>query len=223
MDISVNKKFNNNLIKDKKNLGVGEEGYICQLFKIFKNDANFCLLENKKYYCQFCQYTLEEANESINTFFQLSLDDLNNSGLDECFFNKYKTILKNFCPNCQKTENERLFPKCFVNYYVKSYPSILFVLFDSDYENLHKNKSTIIKLTQRNLLLEKNVKYSLIAIISTPNINHFTCFIVNYQSNSPKFNLQVGKNYLHDGCHNDGKFVELDENLNYLLDIYLHY
>ena len=52
------------------------------------------------------------------------------------------------------------------------------------------------------------------AFISTPSSIHFTCFIVNFEGNNLEYNLKSGTNYLHDGCNNDGEFVEVDDLFN---------
>ena len=67
-------------------------------------------------------------NDVVNQFFNLSLEDLKYSGIEESFNLRYKKIIKNFCPKCQIEISEQIFPKCYVSYNVLSYPKLLFIL-----------------------------------------------------------------------------------------------
>ena len=80
---------------------IGEDGYICQLFRIFKGDENFCFIESKNFNCPFCKYENVTDNNNINQFFQINEDDLKFSGIEELYLNKYNRIIKQFCLNCQ--------------------------------------------------------------------------------------------------------------------------
>lgn len=216
--------INNDISQNfKKDLGIGEQGYICQLFKIFKNVHNFCIIEFKNISCNYCNYNKDLANDSINQFFQINLYELNKNSLEEIFYCKYKSFSYQFCINCQLNDKDRIFPKSIVKYYVNSYPIILFILFDLSFDELKSNKDKIKNLTRNIIILEKDVQYSLIGIISAPNFNHFTCFIYNYEGSISMFNLEKGKYYLHDGLNNNGNFIELTDDINNYFDIHIPY
>ena len=51
------------------NFKLGEK--INHLFKIFKNDINFWIIETKKFNCEFFKYNNEFKNDVVNQFFNL--------------------------------------------------------------------------------------------------------------------------------------------------------
>ena len=123
---------------------VGLEGYIAQLFIIFKGDNTFCIYEKKQIICQFCNNIIETPNNAINQFIQISKNDLIYTGIEESFLNKLKTDSMEFCSNCQKDINERTFKKCKIAYIVESYPIFLFIIFDMGFNELLTYKDKII-------------------------------------------------------------------------------
>ena len=77
-------------------------------------------------------------------------------------------------------DNSRIYPKCFVNYNVKSFPKILYILFDLNFKELSINKSKILYYVSDIICLEKEIKYSLLGLICTLYCNNFNCIVYNY-------------------------------------------
>lgn len=179
--------------------------------------------EKALFNCEYCGYNETKDNESINQFWQIGQDDLQYSGLEELFFLKYKNMIKIFCPKCQNIEEENNFKKCYVQYRIKSYHYVLFVLFDLDYNDLINNKNNIISYCKDNLSFEENINYKLMGIICAPMINHFICIIFNFQGLNSKFLMKNGSNYIHDGCNNEGKIIEVSGNIKDILFIHIPY
>ena len=76
--LNLNKNSSNN---NSNKLGLGEVGYISQLFRIYKNNENFCIYENIQYNCNYCGYNEIKNNKTINHFFQIDDGELVYSGI----------------------------------------------------------------------------------------------------------------------------------------------
>ena len=140
---------------------------------------NYLKFLQKKYNREFCKYNNEFKNDIDNHFFNLSLEDLKYSGIEESFNLRYKKIIKNFCPKSQISD--QIFTKCYVSYNVLSYPKILFILFNLNYNELSDNKNIIVNFAKLNYILEHKIDHSLMGIISSPSSIHFTYFIINFE------------------------------------------
>lgn len=214
-----NTKTNNNII----NIGIGHEGYLAQLFKIFKNDPIFCIKEKKHIVCTFCQYKYEIEINNLNQFILITKDNLNFINIEDAIASKQNVLSREYCPNCQKDEIDKLYPKCKVQYCIDNFPVFLFILFDMDYNDLLENKEKIKIFSNCFIKFTNNIKYEFKGIGIAENINHFTTYIHNYQGSINKFGLNKGLNYFHDGCANNGCFVQIEENLNNFIDIHIPY
>ena len=81
MEICINKQIdiNKTEINNKKKIldsGFTKNGFICQLFNIFKNNKNFCLIEKKQALCEICGNCFEIEDNLYNLYIIINEENI---------------------------------------------------------------------------------------------------------------------------------------------------
>ena len=151
-------------------------GYAAQLFSLFKNKEDFCLIESKKTECILCGKKISEKVLDNPPFIFIKKEDINEKHIYNILLKRYKEIYSYDC-ECRKGSVEDVL--CTKSKYnIESYPKILFILFDMNYEDLQNNKCSIFNLIEDTIILNFNVEYKLSGIIACPHLNHYNAIIL---------------------------------------------
>ena len=67
-------------------------GYVAQLFSIFKNIKDFCIIESRKSECMLCGKNSLDNNLDNKPFIYIALEDLNEKHIFNILLKKYKEI-----------------------------------------------------------------------------------------------------------------------------------
>ena len=168
IDINETSIDNKNLIVDK---GYGREGYIIQLFSIFRNNEYFCIKERRKETCLLCN-NIKNFNIT-NHDFLLIINESNIRLQNIQLILNYSLILSyETCELCNLGKN---FPTCQINYEIISYPHFLIILYDFDsYLQLKLNLIDIKRLFLDTIEFSDANKYNLKGVVTCPSDNHFS-------------------------------------------------
>lgn len=91
-----------------------------------------------------------------------------------------------------------------------SYPKILFILFDMNYETLHNNKSSIFNSVEDTIILNFNVEYRFSGIIACHSFNLYNAIIFNPLGWVINKKFCANYIYYHDGNANDGNITQFN-------------
>ena len=192
--------------KDNK-IDYNSSGFVAQLFSIFQNVKEFCIIESRKKECVICGKNTLDDNLDNKPFIYITLEDLKEKNIFNIILKKYKEIYTYDC-DCRKGSSEDILCTK-VKYNIISYPKILFVLFDMNYKDLYENKNQIFKLIEENIILNINVEYKLTGIIGCPSFNHYNTIIFNPIGCNIDKNFRSNFIYYHDGALNDGRITQI--------------
>lgn len=186
----------------------GINGFIIQLFSIFKNIEYFCIKEKRLELCQICSRT-KEFSETFNThLITINENNIKLSNIESIL--TYSLIFDGLtkCDFCNFDDN---LLTCRISYEIVEYPKFLFVIFDlGSYEIILNNAFYIKKLLVDRISFTKNDNYYLKGIITAPYHNHFTFYINHLNIESNLGDLELNKNYYYDDLQFNGCFQELD-------------
>ena len=180
-------------------------GYVAQLFSLFKNNEQFCLIETKNTECILCGKKISEKVKDSSPFIFIKKDYINENHIYNILLNKYKEIYSYDC-ECRKGSKEDVLCTK-IKYNIESYLKILFILFDMNYEELNDNKNPILKLIEDTIILNFNVEYKLSGIIACPSFNHYNAIIFNPLGCNIDKAFSVNFIYYHDGTSNNGNIT----------------
>ena len=203
-------KILSNLInnyKNSKNVDYLSSGFIAELFTIFNND-HFCIKENKVTNCLLCGKKDVENLTTHSCFFYILEEDFKENKIFNIFLNKYKEKYSYYC-ECKKNNLDN-YQSTVIKYNIIDYPQFLFIIFDSDYEGLKKNKDKIFNLVDDTILLGFNINYKLACIIASPYDNHFNTIIFNPLGSSINNHFSPNFIYYHDDQLNNGNIVAIN-------------
>lgn len=178
----------------------------------------------------------------MNSFINYKVLDLENKTHIELLINNLLTNLLSTCSICGY-ENGKVYDAKNPTFYriilKKEMPKFLFITFDllkeddiGNIEILQKieykrrlNYQNIISSIHTDTIKINNFNYNVKGIISKPQYNHFTSFIMNYTGNNN--NLKLNKSYYYDGMSINHNIKEISNLKNYLgdalpyLDLYI--
>lgn len=190
------------------NNGFGLNGYIVQLFSIFKDIKYFCIKEKRLEICQICSRTKEFSENFHSHLITINENNIKLSNIETIL--SYSLIFDGLvkCDFCNFEDN---LLTCRISYKIIEFPKYLFVLFDlSSYQMILNNVVFIKKLLVDKLSFNENVNYNLKGIITTPFHIHFTFYINHLNLENILGDLELNKNYYYDDLEFDGCFQELD-------------
>ena len=215
------------------------KGSLYQILDLFRYDKNFCF-----------EYKLEEGCTNINCMNRLITmnylnpyiifreeDIKNNSNI----IKKINSLLANdltTCNRCGYDKEGNILnidnPTFYRLINCKKFPKVLFVLFDllnyndtgnrNELEKIEFNKRKFYKDKLSEILCNsfnvENHIYELKALILTPQYDHFTSIILDYQNDL--INFKKGNNYYYDGM-TINHFLEEIKNLKDILNTNIIY
>ena len=111
-----------NDIKTNTKVDFKSKGSICQLFKLFNNKKEFCIIENKKDYCLLCNKTYEKVITPYYHFFIIDEEMVKKGSILNILVDKYKEILNSECI-CKNNKDNLLTTK--TKYNIISFPYFL--------------------------------------------------------------------------------------------------
>lgn len=200
------------------NNGFGMNGFICQLFSIFKNSDIFCIKEHREENCQICNNIKIYQHNLHNHFIIIDEQGLSLKCIED---NLNVSLVYDGLMICEKCNFGQTYPTSRIYYYIDQYPSFLFILFDSgSYMQLLSNKKNIIKLSENELKFSDSIIYNLSGVILSPKTNHFTFCInsLNNHVNSLTNNILENNNfYYYDDQNNNGVILKIN-NVNDLFN-----
>ena len=147
-------------------------GFICQLFSIFKNTDIFCIKEHREVYCQICNNIKKYYQNFHNHFILIDEQDLSLNSIED---NVNVSLVYDGLMSCDKCNFGKVYPTSRIYYYIDQYPEFIFILLDlGSHMKLLANKHKIIKLTKNELKFSDVNIYNLSGVIMSPKSNHFT-------------------------------------------------
>ena len=198
-----------NDIKTNTKVDFKSKGSICQLFKLFNNKKEFCIIENKKDYCLLCNKTYEKVVTPYYHFFIIDEEMVKKGSILNILVDKYKEILNSECI-CKNNKDNLLTTK--TKYNIISFPNYLFIFFDIEFNTLINIKNEIVKICVNELILGFDITYKLVGVIETPTCDHFICVIINPEGKFINKRFKCYLNYLHDNLKEKGKIIEISNN-----------
>ena len=204
------KSFLINQLKSDKGIDFTSSGYAAQLFGIFKNNNNFCFLENKTSECIICGKKSNIIIKEQQPFIFINNDNIKEKNLFNILLKKYKENYTYDC-ECRREKNEDVLCTK-VKYNIVEYPKYLFLLFDMQYDELNIYKNDIFSITQDNIILNIKTEYNLVGIIAVPKANHYICIIFNPIGKTIDPFYKSNVIYYHDGEKNNGKITSISKN-----------
>ena len=132
------------------------------------------------------------------------------------------TYEKAQCPNCGYSKDGLSFNEYNLLYIVSDIylPNVIFIAIeDKDFNDLGKTKNKVNILFKSELRILNDL-FELIAVVYMPVRNHFTSAIFNYNNENEKL-LKKSFNYYYDSLKDDGKIMEIDEDLSNQLNNYI--
>ena len=162
-----------NEFNNSTKIDYNSEGYICQLFKIFNNKKEYCLIEKKQDICILYNKKYEKIVKPYHHMVEINEDYFNMKNLLNIFI---ESILNYDCV-CKKIKDNFVTTK--TKYSIISFTDFLFIFFEFDYNNMVKYKDNIIKLSEKYFLLGLDISYKLIGLVIVPFVNHYACIIIN--------------------------------------------
>ena len=191
-----------------RNIDYNSTGYVVELFKLFKDIKNFCIVEKKYTKCILCNKETNEIIKPFYQFLQVTEENLKLGSILNILLKKSRNSENIYC-ECKKKEDNLL--STIVQYQIDTFPDILFILFDLSYDKLSLYKESIFKIVKDEIILTYNINYKLKGVINIPFNGHFSCVIFNPCGSNIKDVFQPNQIYKHDGMLNLGKVVEMKE------------
>ena len=154
-------------------------------------------------------------NQTIITKFNSLLEN-ELSTCKNCGYDKKGKVIDNYRPSYYRLINDRHLPKIFfvvfdlLNYDDNGTELDLEIL---EFQRRKQYNMQLLNILKENIIFEKT-KYNLKSLIFTPQSDHFTTVLLNYQNE--KLNLKKGVNYYYNGDCKDHCLEEVI-NINSLL------
>ena len=115
---------NNNIII---NNGFSMNGFICQLFNIFKNTDIFCIKEHREEHSQICNNIKKYQQNFHNHFILIDEQGLPLNNIED---NVNVSLVYDGLMPYEKCNFGKVYPTSRIYYYIDQYPKFMFVFFD---------------------------------------------------------------------------------------------
>ena len=209
----INKNKNHLFDLTTKEMLFNKKGSIIQLLNLFRYSNFFCFEYDLIEGCSRCSFNSQSKNY-LNPYISFKEIDIDKK---EKIENKFLTLMTNELTTCKiwGYENGKVFDANNPTFYriisKKNFPKVIMIVFDLLNENDKGDEYTleliefqrrvqynmhITDILQPTIEIEKHI-YELKSIISTPQSDHFTCFLLDFDKNI--YSLKTGFNYYYDG------------------------
>ena len=210
-----------------------------QILDLLRANNLFCIRYNLEEGCTNNNCIKKfESNNFLNPYIVFKEDDIINN---QTIISKFNSLLENelsTCKKCGYNKKGEILPNSLPSYYRlindRHLPKIFFVIFDLlnyddkgteedleflEFQRRKQYNNQLLNILKEEIVYE-NTKYNLKSLIFTPQSDHFTTILINYQNE--KLNLKKGVNYYYNGDSKNHCLEEVN-NINLILNVNVIY